>query len=46
MIEHHPKPYYLLAVDNSNNTIEDIVKVCVATVQEIFCQKLETYPYE
>ncbi|XP_068195196.1 adenylate kinase 7 [Antennarius striatus] len=26
VIEHQPKPYYLLAVDNSNNTLEDIVK--------------------
>lgn len=28
VIEHQPKPYYLLAVDFSNNTMEDIVKVC------------------
>ncbi|XP_034419511.1 adenylate kinase 7 [Cyclopterus lumpus] len=26
VIEHQPKPYYLLAVDSSNNTLEDIVK--------------------
>ncbi|XP_054469711.1 adenylate kinase 7 isoform X2 [Anoplopoma fimbria] len=26
VIEHQPKPYYLLAVDFSNNTLEDIVK--------------------
>ncbi|XP_061651562.1 adenylate kinase 7 isoform X2 [Phyllopteryx taeniolatus] len=26
IIEHQPKPYYLVAVDYSNNTMEDIVK--------------------
>ncbi|XP_074548848.1 adenylate kinase 7 [Halichoeres trimaculatus] len=26
VIEHHPKPYYLLAVDQSNSTMEEIVK--------------------
>lgn len=44
VIEHQPKPYYLLAVDNSINTMEDIVKVCVATDQERFCQNLEKWP--
>lgn len=46
VIEHQPKPYYLLAVDSSNNTMEDIVKVCVATDPEIFCHRIETYPYD
>lgn len=46
VIELQPKPYYLLAVDYSNNTMEDVVKVCVATDQEIVCQKSETCPYE
>uniref|UniRef100_A0A3Q4BSN9 Uncharacterized protein n=1 Tax=Mola mola TaxID=94237 RepID=A0A3Q4BSN9_MOLML len=27
VIEHQPRPYYLLAVDNSQNSMEDIVKV-------------------
>nr|XP_019958624.1 PREDICTED: adenylate kinase 7-like [Paralichthys olivaceus] len=31
VIEHQPKPYYLLAVDYSNNTMEEIVKT-VASV--------------
>ena len=29
VIERPPLPSYLLAVDNSNNTMEDIVEVCV-----------------
>lgn len=35
VIELQPKPYYLLAVDSSNNTMEDIVKVWPATHWEI-----------
>lgn len=27
VIEHQPRPYYLLAVDMSNNTMEELVKV-------------------
>lgn len=30
VIEHPPLPSYLLAVDNSKDTMEDIVEVCVA----------------
>lgn len=30
VIERPPFPSYLLAVDNSNNSMEDIVEVCVA----------------
>lgn len=30
VIQHWPELYYFLAVDNSNNTMKDIVKVCVA----------------
>ncbi|KAF3701565.1 Adenylate kinase 7 [Channa argus] len=36
VIEHSPKPYYLLAVDSSNNTMEDIVKVCVNRSRQLF----------
>ncbi|KAM7404119.1 hypothetical protein PAMA_004510 [Pampus argenteus] len=32
VIEHQPKLYYLLAVDNSNNTMEDIVKTVASTL--------------
>lgn len=30
VIERPPLPGYLLAVDNSDNTLEEIVKVCLA----------------
>uniref|UniRef100_A0A3Q3BX71 Adenylate kinase 7b n=1 Tax=Haplochromis burtoni TaxID=8153 RepID=A0A3Q3BX71_HAPBU len=30
VIQHQPRPYYLLAVDDSNNTMEEIVKVMEA----------------
>lgn len=29
VIQHQPKPYYLLAVDNSDSTMMKIAKVCV-----------------
>ncbi|XP_045919021.1 adenylate kinase 7 isoform X1 [Micropterus dolomieu] len=32
VIEHQPKPYYLLAVDNSTNTMEDIVKTIASVL--------------
>ncbi|XP_070698587.1 adenylate kinase 7 [Pempheris klunzingeri] len=32
VIEHQPEPYYLLAVDNSNNTMEDIVKAVASAL--------------
>ncbi|KAM9341251.1 adenylate kinase 7 [Symphorus nematophorus] len=32
VIEHKPKPYYLLAVDSSNNTMEDIVKTIASVL--------------
>ncbi|XP_061699115.1 adenylate kinase 7 isoform X3 [Syngnathoides biaculeatus] len=32
IIEHQPKPYYLLAVDYSNNTMEDIVKTITSAL--------------
>ncbi|KAK2891437.1 hypothetical protein Q8A73_017102 [Channa argus] len=32
VIEHSPKPYYLLAVDSSNNTMEDIVKTVASAL--------------
>uniref|UniRef100_A0A3Q0RZS9 Adenylate kinase 7b n=1 Tax=Amphilophus citrinellus TaxID=61819 RepID=A0A3Q0RZS9_AMPCI len=35
VIEHQPSPYYLLAVDNSENTMEEIVKVCLASHQKV-----------
>ncbi|XP_029316095.1 LOW QUALITY PROTEIN: adenylate kinase 7 [Cottoperca gobio] len=32
VIEHQPKPYYLLAVDYSNSTLEDIVKALASVL--------------
>ncbi|XP_044231976.1 adenylate kinase 7 [Thunnus albacares] len=32
VIEHQPKPYYLLAVDYSNNTMKDIVKAVASAL--------------
>ncbi|KAK2825840.1 hypothetical protein Q5P01_020054 [Channa striata] len=43
VIEHQPKPYYLLAVDNSNNTMEDIVKTIASALGP---GKIQKRPYE
>ncbi|KAL7379819.1 hypothetical protein ABVT39_006530 [Epinephelus coioides] len=43
VIEHQPKPYYLLAVDDSNNTMEDIVK---AVASSLGPGKIQKRPFE
>ncbi|XP_059209329.1 adenylate kinase 7 [Centropristis striata] len=43
VIEHQPKRHYLLAVDNSNNTMEDIVK---AVASSLGPGKIEKRPIE
>ncbi|XP_041809761.1 adenylate kinase 7 isoform X2 [Chelmon rostratus] len=43
VIEHQPKPYYLLAVDFSNNTMEDIVKTVASALGP---GKIQKKPFE
>ncbi|XP_076605014.1 adenylate kinase 7 [Chaetodon auriga] len=43
VIEHQPKPYYLLAVDNSKNTMEDIVKTIASVLGP---GKIQKRPFE
>ncbi|XP_049452214.1 adenylate kinase 7 isoform X3 [Epinephelus fuscoguttatus] len=43
VIERQPKPYYLLAVDNSNNTMEDIVKTVASSLGP---GKIQKRPFE
>ncbi|XP_070835539.1 adenylate kinase 7 [Chaetodon trifascialis] len=43
VIEHQPKPYYLLAVDNSKNTMEDIVKTVASVLGP---GKIQKRPFE
>ncbi|XP_054862172.1 adenylate kinase 7 isoform X3 [Amphiprion ocellaris] len=43
IIEHQPKPYYLIAVDGSNNTMEQIVK---AVASELGSGKIQKKPID
>ncbi|XP_022606495.1 adenylate kinase 7 [Seriola dumerili] len=43
VIEHQPKPYYLLAVDYSNNTMENIVKTVASALGP---GKIQKKPFE
>ncbi|XP_070776768.1 adenylate kinase 7 [Enoplosus armatus] len=43
VIEHQPKPYYLLAVDHSTSTMEDIVKVVASVLGP---GKIQKKPFE
>uniref|UniRef100_A0A665TAB8 Adenylate kinase 7b n=1 Tax=Echeneis naucrates TaxID=173247 RepID=A0A665TAB8_ECHNA len=43
VIEHQPKPYYLLAVDCSKNTMQDIVKAVASVLGP---GKIQKKPYE
>uniref|UniRef100_A0A3Q1F4X7 Adenylate kinase 7b n=1 Tax=Acanthochromis polyacanthus TaxID=80966 RepID=A0A3Q1F4X7_9TELE len=43
IIEHQPKPYYLIAVDGSNNTMEQIVK---AVASELGSGKIQKKPVD
>ncbi|KAK9531020.1 hypothetical protein VZT92_010474 [Zoarces viviparus] len=43
VIEHQPEPYYLLAVDSSNNTLEDIVKEVASIIRP---GKVQKRPFE
>ncbi|XP_063765766.1 adenylate kinase 7 isoform X2 [Eleginops maclovinus] len=43
VIEHQPKPYYLLAVDSSNSTMEDILK---AVSSSLGPGKIQKRPFE
>ncbi|XP_031728711.1 adenylate kinase 7 isoform X2 [Anarrhichthys ocellatus] len=43
VIEHQPEPYYLLAVDFSNNTLEDIVKEFTSIIRP---GKVQKRPFE
>ncbi|XP_068573914.1 adenylate kinase 7 isoform X1 [Cebidichthys violaceus] len=43
VIEHQPEPYYLLAVDFSNNTLEDIVKEVASIMRP---GKVQKRPFE
>ncbi|XP_034714380.1 adenylate kinase 7 [Etheostoma cragini] len=43
VIEHQPKKYYLLAVDNSNNTMEEIVKAVASVLGP---GKIQKRPFE
>ncbi|XP_044023748.1 adenylate kinase 7 isoform X2 [Siniperca chuatsi] len=43
VIEHQPKPYYLLAVDHSTNTMEDIVKIVASVLGP---GKIQKRPFE
>uniref|UniRef100_UPI003AACC047 adenylate kinase 7-like n=1 Tax=Centroberyx gerrardi TaxID=166262 RepID=UPI003AACC047 len=43
VIDHKPKPHYLLAVDDSNNTMEDIVKTVASALGP---GKIQKKPFE